>query len=189
VKKIYLNIFLIILSPAFFAQNIKWENLSGGIVINHLTTGGDLKEYWDNTPEAGFLVNYFLRNNLSFEGALTGAYLKPKPAGKESLIITLPGIFLINMPAGIKYSIPLREFFSFQISAGLTNTTFIFSGKAAESLKENNIESEFGMFGSAGFSGRFFNNINIELVPGYQKIFSSPNLNLYRIGLKIFLIL
>jgi hypothetical protein len=184
-KKILLYIFFIIYSASFFPQEIKWENLSAGIVINHLITQGDLKEYWNNTPEGGLLINYIIDKNLSFEGSISVAYLKPKP-GENQSSTGLPDIFLVNMPAGLKFSFFPGEIFSFNLSGGITNTTFIFTGDAAESLKENNIESEFGVFISAGLGCEIFNNINIELCPNYQKIFGTPNINLYRIGIKIF---
>ncbi|HVO75762.1 MAG TPA: hypothetical protein VMT35_17175 [Ignavibacteriaceae bacterium] len=184
-KKFFLYILLITSSPLFFPQNIKWENLSGGIVINHLISGGDLKKYWNNTPEAGLLINYLIGGDISLESSIAGAYLKAKPANEISFNNPLPYILLINLPAGVKYTFLRGDFISFNVSAGITNSTFIFTGKPAETLKENNIESEFGLFASAGFGGRVYKNFIIELVPGIQRIFSSPNLNLYRIGLKI----
>jgi hypothetical protein len=184
-KKNLLYIFFIIYSASFFPQELIWENLSAGIVINHLITQGDLKEYWNNTPEGGFLINYIIDKNLSFEGSISATYLKPKPGENQSSTV-LPDIFLVNMPAGLKFYFFPGDNFSFDLSGGITNTTFIFTGDAAESLKENNIESEFGFFISAGLSCKMFSNINIELCPAYQKIFSTPNTNLYRIGIKIF---
>jgi len=185
VKKILLHIFLLYFSPDFFSQEILWKNFSGGIILNYLYTDGDLKKNWSNTPEAGFLLNYILEDQLSFEGSFTAAYFNPKKEIADISASPLPDIILINMPAGIKYSLFGNEAFSFHLSAGITNTTFIFTGDAAEILKENNIESEFGFFASIGFGRIIFNNINIEFTPAFQKIFSSPNLNLYRIGIKI----
>lgn len=184
-KKNLLYIFTIISSASFFPQEIKWENLSAGIFINHLITQDDLKEYWNNTPEGGLLINYIIDKNLSFEGSVSLTYLKPKP-GENQSSAALPDIFLVNMPAGLKFSFFSGEIFTFDLSGGITNTTFIFTGDAAESLKENNIESEFGFFISAGLGCKMFSNINIELCPAYQKIFSTPNISLYRIGIKIF---
>jgi hypothetical protein len=184
-KKILLHIILVVLSPAFFSQELNWENFSGGIAINYLVADGDLNKNWSNTPEAGFLLNYTFRNNLTLEGSITGAFFKPKKEKEAASTSLLPDIILVNMPAGINYRILSNEAFSFHLSAGITNTTFIFTGDAAEILKENNVESEFGFYISTGLNRIIFTNITIEFTPAFQKIFSSPNLNFYRLGIKI----
>jgi hypothetical protein len=179
-NKILIHLLLVYLPAHLFPQEINWGNFSGGIIVNTLFTEGDLESNWDNTPEAGLILNYLLDSTLSLEGAVTGAFFNPKQESNTAL----PDIFIINMPAGIKYTAALDEYL-LNLSGGITNTTFIFSGEAAEILKENNIESEFGFFISAGLGRRIFKDFILEISPAFQKIFSSPNLNMYRVGIKI----
>ena len=92
------------------------------------------------------------------------------------------------MPAGIKYSTGLFYNLFFTLYPGLQNNMFIFSGKAAEIIGENDIEYEFGIFLSLGLEYRFSEGLKTELYFKRQTIFSEPESILINyIGLKIFL--
>lgn len=178
----FLYLFIAGFSTHTFAREIDWEKLSFGVTTKFSLTGGDLNKYWGNIPTSGFLLQYRPEQRFFFEGLITGWYLKPK----ENYNSEMPNIIFINSTAALKYNLIFTSNINFNISAGLTNTTFIFSGKAAEKLGDNIVEHEFGISLSSGVEFIITQQIWLEFFLSVQSIFSSPvNLGLYSFGIKV----
>jgi hypothetical protein len=176
---LFLNILFI--QTGISAQDLDWDRLSFGGSLHFTFTGGDLYKYWGNYFSPGVLFQYKINNNFNFEGGISGSYLKPH----EDNQIELPDFFLINSQAGIKYIVASSGNFNFNISPGFTNTTFIFTGDAADKAGDNSIEHEFGVYVSPGFDFKFLDGLWIESFFSQQFIFSSPEyIILYTLGLK-----
>lgn len=162
------------------AQEINFNNLSFGIVLEYSAPSGDFGKYWKNSPGIGGIINYNLINSFYFETALSISYFTPEQ-NKEKY----PKIIFLNLPAGLIYSLKISEL-NLIFGAGISNSTLAFRGKAAEKVAENNIESEFGTFISFGLQKKINNLLSMELYSRAQNIFTSPeNIILYAFGIKI----
>jgi hypothetical protein len=182
IYRIFLYLFLIIGTNNNLAGGGNWKKLSFGIVAQYSITGGDLNNYWGNIPSAGFLLRYYPGGRFSFGGIITGSYLAPKEANSEKY----PDIVFINSAAVLRYNLISAGYLNFNLSPGISNTTFVFTGDAAELSGDNFIEHEFGIYCSSGAELKIFDPVKTEIFVSAQSIFSSPvNLVLYTIGLKV----
>jgi len=172
-----------------YAQDLDVERISFGITSQYNIPGGDLGSFWGNAFGAGPTIQYKISKDFSFEGNLIFSYLKPLDKKNE---MSLPKITLLNMPAGIKYYINFapsqKQLFIVNFQAGIENNTFIYSGEGSELVEENPVESEFGVFLSAGIEFFLTNKISTEFFSAVQNIFSLPeNIRIYNFGVKLFI--
>lgn len=173
--------FFFFFAPGINAQEIDWDKISFGAFTQFSATDGDLNKFWGNFFSAGILVQYEVDEKSIFELAMSGSYLEPEENNRS----TIPNIILINSQALVKYNLITKEFFSLNVSPGFTNTTFIFTGLAADKVDDNNIEHEFGVYFSSGIEFIIKDNFRLETYLSGQNVLSSPvNLVFYTFGLK-----
>jgi hypothetical protein len=176
-----LSAFLIAVS-ANKAQEINWNNLSFGVTTQYLFTDGDLNKFWGNAFAGGILFNYKIDDSFSLEGGLLGTYLKPKEESEK-----IPNFIFLNIPAGLKYSMEGGKHFRFNLSAGIQNHSFIYSGNAAEIVEENDIEHELGLFLQGGIEVLSIQNLGVEVNSKIQNVFTLPDqLKIINVGLTIY---
>jgi hypothetical protein len=175
-------VFLLIFNQRVIAQGIDWDKVYFGGFIQYSLTEEDLNKYWGNFFSPGILIQYKIDNRFIFEAGVSGSYLKPDEKDKSML----PDITLVNSAAILTYIFIAEESFNINISPGLTNTAFIFTGDAAEKVDNNFIEYEFGIYLSAGVEFKFTEMFTAEPFLSGQNIFSSPSgIVLYTMGVKL----
>ena len=180
-KKILIIILIIISAPNYFSQKIKWENLSVGIIIQNYKTNSDLNEFWEESLGGGGAVKYRITKNLFLEGNLVLSKF-------NSENINYADFILVSMPAGLHYKFSPNSPIDFGLFVGLENNSFIFTGEASDRIRENDTESEFGIFGGGSLSFFPASKIEIEAFYKIQNIFSSPvELLVQNFGVKLFL--
>jgi hypothetical protein len=167
--------------PAF-PQDI-FENTSFGFLINYEIPEGDMGENWDKSIGLGGIGSYEINKNWSLEGNLSFNYFR----SNRNNFKDLPNILLLFLPAGLKYKLPFTSFFTLTTMAGIQNNTFIFSGGSSDILEDNFVESEFGLFISAGLWVKLNSQISFDLFWKYQEILSSPSvIPIHSLGIKLF---
>lgn len=185
-KIVYISFFLVFflsLPSKMYAQ-LDWDKVSYGFSLRYSITDGDLKEFWGNFFSPGFLLQYKLPKDFQILADISGSYLKPLEDNQNKL----PHIFLINAQLLLKYTLINKNDFMLTISPGLTNSTFIFSGTAANLVGDNFIEHEFGINVSSGIEFLIEDAFWLEIFISGQNIFSYPEyLVLYSLGLKFLL--
>jgi hypothetical protein len=127
-------------------QEIKWENLSLGVVAQVNMPNGDLGQYWGNNIAAGGKLQYKLSDIFFLEGNLL--FSNYDAITKNGL--QLPSITLVVINSSIKYQNKLNNWFALSLSTGLASTTFDFGEEVSDN--ENTSESEFGFFIATGFA-------------------------------------
>lgn len=169
-----------------------YKTMAGGIDFNKLRIGagiyyqnpyGDLGRYWNSSPGLGITGTYQISTAIVLEGAVYGSYNKKK-AG-----YAYPDLLIFQMPVSLKIKMIDIGNSQFFISPGIANNTFSFIGEDVidETVGENNIESEFGLFIETSLQFPVFKSINIEPFIKYQTIFSSPeNIDIFYAGIKIY---
>lgn len=190
-KKRKARIFVIILTGfvqfiftnRMYSQNIDWDKVSFGFSGQALFLTGDFKAYWKNSFAPGIILKYSIEPSLFIEGQMTFSSISKKNKDDE----TIPDLYLVNMPLGLKwYFLNISQTRIF-IYSGVENNTFVFRGDAAAIQRDNKIESEFGAFISAGFNPGLLNKPSLEFYSSFQTIFSYPeNINLYFIGINVY---
>ncbi len=164
-----------------FAQQLKWENFSVGILVQHYETNSDLNKFWDGSPGAGVTVRYRADKNLFLEGNLVVSKFSSNNNEYADFI-------LISMPASLQYKFFPDSKISAGIFFGLENNSFLFTGEASDRIRENDTESEFGIFGGTSVSILVSSKIELEAFYKIQNIFSSPvELVVQNFGVKFFL--
>lgn len=184
-KNCLLTIFILFtLSNPKIAGGIEFDKISYGFSAGYLTAADDFGEYWKDAAFLGIHANYQFDNELYLEGAIFGSKIYP---GEHSNEVELPEIILINIPIGLKYSQKISSKTAVNYSGGLSNTTFAFTGEAAEIVEENPVENEVGVFLMLGFSIR--NKLLVEnkteiFIMG-ESIFSKPEtIEVFKMGLR-----
>lgn len=176
----YKFIFFISISYINQAQEIDFDDFSLGFAVQSYETNSDLEKYWSAGLGAGIAVKYKVRKNLYLEGNLILSKF-------SSNNMEFADFILVSAPAGIHYKFFPEKNFNSGIFFGLENNSFIFTGEASDKISENDIESEFGIFGGISFSFLISSKIETEAFYKIQNIFSSPEeLVIQNIGLKIF---
>jgi hypothetical protein len=176
---------LIIFVPIFiinniFPQEINFNDLSLGVVLQYSVPIGDFGKYWNNEPGAGIVLDYKLTKSISLEGLISASYFKPVENPNR-----FPKLIVLNMPAGLKYSFRLIQNLDANLTAGITNTSMAYKGGISENLENNDIESEFGVFFALGLNTKLNQLFNIEFFTQAQNIFTSPvSITLYNFGIK-----
>jgi hypothetical protein len=170
------------------AKDFDFEKVSLGMAFQYSIPKGDLGAFWGNSLGIGPTIQYQLSNNFSFEGSLFFSHLKPLDNDNK---LNLPNIIMLNMPAGIKYYInptsSQTQFFIINFHIGIENNTFIYTGEGSELVRENPVESEFGVFISTGIDLFLTERFSTELFAIVQNIFSLPeNTRIYSFGIKLF---
>lgn len=162
------------------AQELEWDRFSVAFGIVYIYPQNDFGEYWENSFGLSGTLEYQLSKKLQ----LTGDLIFSQFSTKES---TLPTIYLVSLPIGIKFTQRLSSNLSINLKLGLQSNTFEFTGNISESVEENTNESEFGVYGSFGFQLAFIQRFPFEIYTNAQSIFSSPeSIIIYHIGMKIF---
>ena len=172
-----------IFTNQIYSQNIDWDKVSYGVSGQTLLLTGDFKENWKNSFGPGIILKYSIKPSLYIEGQMAFASISRKNKDDK----TIPDIYLINMPLGLKwYFLNINQTRIF-IYSGIENNTFVFRGDAAAIQRDNKIESEFGAFVSAGINPGFAIKPSLEFYSAFQTIFSYPeNINVYFIGINVY---
>jgi|SRR5690554_823578 len=181
-KCLLLIIYFLFTASVIHSQEIETERISWGLSINYTVTEGDLNKHWGNFFSPGIHFQYDINENFLFDASVSASYLKPFTIYNDNEI---PSITLINSLAGIECRFASTKNFVLSISPGLSNSTFIFSGKAANKVESNYIEHEFGFFISPAFGFNLSEKFSLEFFIIQQIIFSSPDyLHLTSSGLR-----
>ena len=163
------------------AQELEWRRFSSAIGVAYIIPQNDFGKYWENAFGLSGSLEYQISNEFSLTGDLIFSQHSPKDS-------TLPIIYLISLPVGIKYMHHLNKTMSINLKLGLQSNTFEFTGNVSESIEENSNESEFGLYGSFGVQLNFIQRFPIEFYMNAQSIFSSPeSITIYQMGMKIFI--
>ncbi len=163
------------------AQELEWERFSVAFGIVYINPQNDFGEYWENSFGLSGTLEYQLSKKFSLTGDLIFSQFSPKET-------TLPTIYLVSIPIGIKFMQFLSNNLSINVKLGLQSNTFEFAGNISESIEENTNESEFGVYGSLGVQLSFIQRFPFEIYTNAQSIFSSPeSITIYHMGMKIFI--
>ncbi|MBN2572517.1 MAG: outer membrane beta-barrel protein [Ignavibacteriales bacterium] len=176
-------LFVFIIYSVIQCQNFDFGKMSFGLSAQYSIPSNDLKEYWDNYFCGGLVANYNLSDEISLETSFLFSINNSIDEKKY------PNIYLIEIPAGVKYNFLIRDNFKLFIESGLQSSTFAFRGESAESVKENDNESEMGIFAVAGIHFKINENIKCELFGKILNIFSKPEeIQIISLGINIFLL-
>lgn len=169
-------------SNIFFAQEIKWENLSLGPNLSYLIFTEDLGNNWQNSPAIGGSATYKIHANLY---AIGEGYISKINSCEKSF----PDIIYLGILGGIKHSTNITENISVIFSSGIQSNTFEFEDEAENKLEDNTSESEFGIFIGTGISSNLLYKIPIDINFRYQSIFSKPvTIKIISISISVFVL-
>lgn len=172
------------LSGLSFSQQIIPENFRFGFTCSYLITGNDLGKYWGNSFTAGGAAAYILNDDFLIETEISFSYF-PEPENNNKI---LPSIILLNIPAGLSFKVFSYDKLNFLASSGIQNNTFIFKGEGAQLQGDNYIESEFGVYISAGIELTLSGSKKLVFFYKFQNILTEPeHITTQQIGLRLLL--
>lgn len=159
-EKIIIFLLFFSISISFAQQNEEKPEISAGFSLGYKNFNGDIKN-WDFGAAPGLILKIRMNNKLSY--FIWADYLK-LTSNK------FPQAYYISTEAGIDYFFLGDSKLQAGLTGGLSNATFNFDSID----KENNIESEFGIFGGIVVGYNLSEQIRIESRAVLGNLFTSP---------------